>query len=156
MSNEEFKETSFEEIDIEIEPDDDENGTEDDEDIDSLISYKKRLKILVRELAKSENLDMIRISKKGLLRLREKIQFLTAILTLEIIDSLKNDKKITIMPRHVDEAITKMLEGADGLTVAIVKMEEMVRGLSLLNQNSSTERALLFMNSIETESYSKE
>ena len=107
---------------------------------------KKRLKELVRSVANKEELSDIRISKPGVERLQSSLKFLTLVMTYEIIQLLKNNKRKTISRDYVDMALTNIIQRSDVLNTTLNKLEDLTKQLESLNTDTSMTKALDFIN----------
>jgi hypothetical protein len=119
------------------------------QDSNELFAYKNKLKDLIKKIAVEQEIEGIRLSRSGHIRLQQNMKFLTAALLYETMDIIKRGNRVTIAPAHIDEALTKILEGADGLNVAIAKINDLSFKLQTLNKNTAIERAFLFLNDLE-------
>lgn len=111
--------------------------------------YTKRLKLFIREIADFDKFEDIRFGKKGLKTLQEAYRFIAAMLTYEMIESLKKHKRKTISPVIVNEALSRMLGKADSLGITVSELEKLITSLELQNNNTSITKAMDYVNRVE-------
>jgi histone H3/H4 len=126
---------------------DDDWDKEEYRDVYSLV-YKNRLRELMKSIATHDEMEDIRFSKTGIKSLQESIAYLSVVLTFEIIETLKKNKRKTIGPKIVDEALTNMMGKADALGIAIIEVQNLVERLQQRTQTTSIVKATDFINLI--------
>lgn len=135
--------SSDEEMEDEVEDElEDEN-----EDIENQnILYSTRLTKLVKDVANSEGFADIRLGKLGRERIQNNVKFLTVILIIEIINSLKESNRKIIKPHHVDVALNRSIINSDSMGFSINKLEQILEELSKHNSQSAIIKATDFIN----------
>lgn len=113
-----------------------------------LFCYNERLKDFVKEVAKTDGLDDVEFGRAAQLRMQESIKFIATALIFEIVGILKRDMKVRIKPKHVDEAVTRMLHEADGLQISITKLSQLTEELGCLVNKTSLDKATWYVNGL--------
>ena len=85
--------------------------------------YDSRMKELIRNIAEHEGFGKIRIGSKGALALQNALRFITVMFTYELLDSLTEQKKITVGVKSVNDTLTKLLARTDSFTVTINELD---------------------------------
>ncbi|WP_150270790.1 hypothetical protein [Paenibacillus tepidiphilus] len=112
--------------------------------------YDSRMKELIKNIAEHEGFGKIRIGPKGALALQNALRFITVMFAYELLDSLTEQRKITVGVKSVNDTLTKLLARTDSFTVTINELEELISKLQNKSNDTAITKAMDFVNLIDS------
>lgn len=112
--------------------------------------YDSRMKDLIKNIAEHEGFGRIRIGNKGAVALQNALRFITVMFTYELLDSLTEQKKITVSGKSVNDTLTRLLGRTDAFTVTINELEDLIARLQNKSNETSITKAMDFVNLVDS------